>query len=336
MKNQESVYRLSCSRQKPMNLWLPLLLAVFLGACASNTAPSAGASPSAEADSAAAVTATPAPTVISTPSPLPASPPPTPTVMSQLTSPITPTVQAATPQTNTTGGVPVYTYNIINSYPHDPGAYTQGLIYVDGTMYEGTGRRGASSLRRVDLETGQIIQMLQLSPELFGEGITLFDDRIIQLTWQAHVGFVYDRESFDLLGTFNYPTEGWGLTQDGTRIIMSDGTARLYFRDPETLAETGWVDVFDNQGPVTLLNELEYIDSEVYANIYRTDHIAIINPDTGRVRAYIDLTGLLGPEDRTQPVDVLNGIAYDADQDRLFVTGKWWPKLFEIKLVLGE
>jgi glutamine cyclotransferase len=342
MKNPEPNYKLFRSRQKLIGQWMLILLALFLGACASNTTPASEAVSSPEVDSTAAVADTPGPTVASTPSPLPASPLPTPTslptptVMSQLTSPITPTIQASTTQTNATGAIPVYTYKIINSYPHDPNAYTQGLIYVDGILYEGTGRRGASTLRRVELETGQVVQRLQLPPLLFGEGITLFDDRIIQLTWQSHLGFVYDRESFELLQTFTYPTEGWGLTHDGKRIIMSDGTANLYFRDPETLEEIGRIEVDDANGPVTLLNELEYINDEVYANIYRTDRIAIINPDTGQVRAYIDLTGLLGPEDRTQPVDVLNGIAYDADHDRLFVTGKWWPKLFEIELVLVE
>ncbi|MFL5803187.1 MAG: glutaminyl-peptide cyclotransferase, partial [Roseiflexaceae bacterium] len=172
-----------------------------------------------------------------------------------------------------------------------------------------------------------------ISDTYFGEGITIFGDKILQLTWQSQVGFVYDKASFEQIGEFHYSTEGWGLTHDGTRLIMSDGTATLHFLDPQTLQETGTLDVYDNNGPVVRLNELEYINGEVYANIWQTDRIARISPQTGQVLGWINLTGLLGPEDRQQPVDVLNGIAYDAAGDRLFVTGKLWPKLFEIKLI---
>lgn len=232
--------------------------------------------------------------------------------------------------------IPTYTYTVVNSYPHDPQAFTQGLIYVDGVLYEGTGLNGRSSLRRVHLETGEVQEIVDLDQQYFGEGIALFGDRIIQLTWQSNVAFVYDAQSFERLGEFAYPTEGWGLTHDDTQLIMSDGTANLYFRDPETFAEIGRVEVRDATGPVVRLNELEYINGEVYANVWQTDRIARIDPQTGRVTGWIDLTGLLSAADRTPDVDVLNGIAYDAANDRLFVTGKLWPRLFEIDLILVE
>ena len=230
-------------------------------------------------------------------------------------------------------GVPVYSYNIVNTYPHDPDAFTQGLVFEEGVLYEGTGLLGQSTLRRVELETGDILQILELSDEFFGEGITVYEVKIIQLTWQSHVGFVYDKNSFELLQQFSYSTEGWGITHDGERLIMSDGTSTLHFLDPQTFEEIGELAVFDDDGPVAKLNELEYIQGEIYANVWQTDRIARIAPDTGRVVGWIDLEGLLTAEDRTEPVDVLNGIAYDADTDRLFVTGKLWPKLFEIELI---
>ncbi|GAB4535354.1 MAG: glutaminyl-peptide cyclotransferase [Anaerolineae bacterium] len=235
------------------------------------------------------------------------------------------------------GPVPVYTYRIVNTYPHDPAAFTQGLVFEEGgLLYEGTGLRGRSTLRKVELETGKVLKLRRLPPHLFGEGVAVLGDRIYQLTWQAHIGFVYDRESFELLAEFHYPTEGWGLTHDGQRLIMSDGTSTLHFLDPETIEETGQVQVYDDLGPVVRLNELEYVRGEVYANVWKTDRIARIDPQTGRVTGWIDLTGLLSQEDRSLPVDVLNGIAYDAQHDRLFVTGKLWPRLFEIELVLEE
>jgi glutamine cyclotransferase len=177
------------------------------------------------------------------------------------------------------------------------------------------------------------MQLHPLPPEYFGEGITIFGDRIIQLTWKARLGFVYDKDSFELLGTFRYPTEGWGMTHDGTALIMSDGSSTLRFLDPDTFEEIGQIQVFDDQGPVSMLNELEYVQGKVYANVWQTDLVAVIEPGTGQVSAWIDLQGLLEAEDYLQPVDVLNGIAYDADGERLFVTGKWWPKLFEIELL---
>jgi glutamine cyclotransferase len=235
----------------------------------------------------------------------------------------------APPVSNVT---PVYSYNVINTYSHDRGAFTQGLVFEDGVLYEGTGLNGRSSLRRVDLETGEVLQIYEL-PRFFGEGITVYGDSVIQLTYEAHVGFVYDKDSFELLREFNYSTQGWGITTDGERLIMSDGSATLYFWDPETFEETGRVEVYDRDGPVKRLNELEYIHGEVYANVWQTNRIARIDPGTGQVVGWIDLSGLLTAEDRIPPVDVLNGIAYDEKKDRLFVTGKLWPKLFEIELV---
>lgn len=231
---------------------------------------------------------------------------------------------------------PVYGYRVIRTYPHDPRAFTQGLVYEGGELFEGTGLRGQSSLRRVALETGQVLQQHALAAQFFGEGITVFGDQIIQLTWQSHLGFVYDKMSFKLLKQFSYPTEGWGITHDGQRLIMSDGTSNLYFLDPGTLAETDRVEVHDDQGPVIRLNELEYIQGEVFANVWQTNRIARIDPLTGQVRSWVDLTGLLVVTDPQQRVDVLNGIAYDAENDRLFVTGKWWPNVFEIQLITPE
>ena len=232
--------------------------------------------------------------------------------------------------------IPVYTYRIINTYPHDRNAFTQGLIFENGFLYEGTGRYKHSTLRRVELETGNVVQLYEMPERYFGEGITIYEDRIIQLTWQAKEGFVYDKESFKLLRTFDYPTEGWGITHDGKQLIMSDGTATLYLLDPETFIETGRIQVSDADGPVSRLNELEYINGEIYANIWQSDRVARISPRTGEVVGWIDLQGLLSSEDKAEAVDVLNGIAYDAVGERLFVTGKLWPKLFEIAIVASE
>ena len=240
-------------------------------------------------------------------------------------------VEVARPLTTANAATPVFGYRVLAAYPHDPQAFTQGLVYYQGDFYEGTGLRGRSSLRKVDLETGNVLQIRHLPDQYFGEGVTLFDDRLYQLTWQSHIGFIYDRASFDLLATFQYPTEGWGLTHNGRELIMSDGSATLFFLDPQTLHLLHQIQVRDENGPVRRLNELEYIDGEVYANIWQTDRIARIDPETGRVLAWIDLTGLLPPEDRPG-ANVLNGIAWDEEGERLFVTGKLWPKLFQIEL----
>ena len=228
---------------------------------------------------------------------------------------------------------PVYGYDVVRAYPHDRTAFTQGLAFDDqGALYESTGQRGQSSLRRVELSSGAVLQRHDLPASLFGEGIAVVGDRIIQLTWQAGRGFVYDKASFDLLREFAYRTEGWGLTHDGRRLIMSDGSATLYFLRPDTFTETARLTVRDHRGAVGRLNELEYVRGEILANVWQTDRIARIDPRSGHVTGWIDLTGLLKPSDRRQRVDVLNGIAYDARADRLFVTGKWWPRLFEITL----
>jgi glutamine cyclotransferase len=226
-----------------------------------------------------------------------------------------------------------YTYNIVNVYPHDETAFTQGLVFEDGVLYEGTGLYGHSTLRRVELETGNLLQLFTLPTQFFGEGITIFDDKIIQLTWQSNQGFVYDKNSFELLQDFTYPTEGWGITYDGSKLIMSDGTATLYFLDTETFSQVSQIEVYDNEtGPVTRINELEYVQGKVYANIWQEEKIAIINPQTGQVSSWINLEGIQNLEN-LDVGSVLNGIAYDETEDKLFVTGKRWPQLFEIDLV---
>jgi len=229
--------------------------------------------------------------------------------------------------------IPVYTYKVVNTYPHDRSAFTEGLVFEDGVLYEGTGLHGYSTLRRVRLETGEILQIRELPPQYFGEGLTIYGNKIIQLTWQSHIGLVYDKYSFKLLQEFSYPDEGWGITYDGRHLIMSDGTSTLHFLDPETFEEISQIKVSANDIPVTRINELEYIQGEIYANIWQTERIARIDPLTGQVIGWIDLKGILSPEDDSETVDVLNGIAYDAKNDRLFVTGKFWPKLFEIELM---
>jgi glutamine cyclotransferase len=226
----------------------------------------------------------------------------------------------------------LYGYKVVATYPHDAGAFTQGLQYVDGRLYEGTGLNGYSTLRRVNLTTGEVEQRLDLAEQYFGEGIAVIEDRIYQLTWQSNVAFLYDRESFELVDQFSYPTEGWGLTFDGQDLIMSDGSSTLFRRDPETFAEVGRIEVTDRGTPVNRLNELEHVGNQVWANVWQTDEIVMIDPANGRVTARLDLAGLL-PSDVAANADVLNGIAYDAVDDLIFVTGKFWPTLFEIELV---
>ena len=230
--------------------------------------------------------------------------------------------------------IPTYSYRIARAFPHDPDAYTQGLLYDSGFLYESTGHYGQSSLRKVELETGAVVQLHQLDDRFFGEGLALFGNRLLQLTWRAHKGFAYRLNSFEPLAEFAYPTEGWGLTCDGELLVMSDGSATLYFRDPFTFAEVSRVAVVAQGRPVPQLNELEWVAGEVFANIWQTDTIARIDPATGQVAGWIDLTGLLSDADRRgSNAEVLNGIAYDPEGERLFVTGKWWPKLYQIELI---
>ncbi len=231
---------------------------------------------------------------------------------------------------------PVYSYRIVNTYPHDQDAFTQGLVFENGAIYAGTGLYGKSSLRKVDLETGNILQIYELPARYFGEGITIFEDIIVQLTWKSNTGFIYDKRGFKLLRDFTYATEGWGITHDGKRLIMSDGTSALYFLNPETFRIIGHIEVYDNSLPVNRLNELEYINGQIYANVWQTNDIAIIDPQSGQVSGWIDLSELAPSQYASTSIDVLNGIAYDTEKERLFITGKLWPWLFEIKLVLKE
>jgi len=224
-----------------------------------------------------------------------------------------------------------YTYGTVNVYPHDVDAFTEGLVFDSDFLYESTGLYGNSTLRRVDLETGAVLQLLSLQAQYLGEGIAVVGDKIVQLTWQSHVGFVYDKASFSLLQEFLYPTEGWGLAYDGSRLIISDGSANLFFLDPVTFQKVGQVAVHDT-GPVTELNELEYVNGTVYANIWREEKIAVINPQDGQVVAWIDLAGVQDLKNQ-DPNNMLNGIAYDANGHRLLVTGKMWPHVYEINLI---
>jgi glutamine cyclotransferase len=227
---------------------------------------------------------------------------------------------------------PVATYNVVRTYPHDPQAFTQGLVYHQGVLYESTGKYGRSRLREVRLETGEVVRQRRLRPRFFGEGIALFHGRIIQLTWKSQMGFVWNRADFDRLRSFRYRGEGWGITHDGSRLIVSNGTSTLAFWDPQTFREIGRLTVREGGRPVTFLNELEYVKGEIYANVWQSDRIARIDPETGCVTGWIDLTGLLGPRMMDEEA-VLNGIAYDEAGDRLFVTGKYWPQVFEIEPV---
>ena len=231
-----------------------------------------------------------------------------------------------------TTGATIHGFRIINTYPHDPEAFTQGLVFHKGYLYEGTGLHGHSTLRKVELRTGRLLKSHRLPIEFFGEGITIWQNKLIQLTWQSHTGFIYDHQSFRLMGTFSYPTEGWGITCDGNNLIMSNGTAILRFIDPRKFTVVKQIEVKDRGRPVPYLNELEYIKGEIFANVWDTGYIARISPQTGRVLGWIDLRGLYRLVDDGKRADVLNGIAYDTKNNRLFVTGKFWPKLFEIRL----
>jgi len=227
---------------------------------------------------------------------------------------------------------PVSSYRIVKIYPHDRAAFTEGLFFQDGVLWESTGQNGSSWIRKVRLENGEVLQQTPLEPQYFGEGIVAWKKSLIQLTYKTEIGFVYDITTMKRLRSFNYTGEGWALTHDGTRIIMSDGSSSLRFLEPETLKETGRLPVKDAGKPVLELNELEFVKGEILANVWKTERIARISPKTGQVIGWVDLSGLLDPRDATG-VDVMNGIAYDAAGDRLFVTGKLWPKLFEIRIV---
>lgn len=224
-----------------------------------------------------------------------------------------------------------YTYKVINTYPHDDKAYTQGLLFHDGFLYEGTGQRGASNIRKVALESGEIVIQRDLDTRYFGEGITLFNDRFYQLSWQGRKGWIYDKDSLQEIKTFNYATEGWGLTNNDTSLILSDGTNIIYFLDPETMSKKGKIEVYSGMVPVDQLNELEMIDGKLYANVWQTDQIVIIDPLSGKVEGIINLKDIYADHDQYDRV--LNGIAWDKENNRLFVTGKYWPNLYEIELV---
>jgi len=227
---------------------------------------------------------------------------------------------------------PFLEFDIVRTLPHDRQAFTQGLLYRDGYLYESTGLEGQSTLRKVDLETGRVVRMVRVPAPHFAEGLAEAGGRLFQLTWQSGIGFIYEFDTFKPLGTFAYGGEGWGLAYDGTRLVMSDGSDELRFLDPASLKETGRVTVKDGGRPLRNINELEVIRGEIFANVWMTEQIVSIAPATGRVTGRLNLRGLLTAEDLRQQVDVMNGIAYDPAGDRLFVTGKWWPKLFEIRL----
>jgi len=224
------------------------------------------------------------------------------------------------------------TYEVVNSYPHDPTSFTQGLLWRDGGFYESTGQYGESKLRRLEFPSGRVLKEVHLAAELFGEGLALVDDRLIQLTWKSQRGFVYDRNTFRLLREFSYRAEGWGLTYDGQNLILSDGSSELFFLDPQTFTPVRSLVVRMNGQPISELNELEFIEGEIWANVWQTDLILRIDPSTGHVTSFLDLKGILAPSDKTGKEDVLNGVAFDAERKRIFVTGKLWPRIFEIRV----
>ncbi len=228
---------------------------------------------------------------------------------------------------------PVFGYKLVNTYPHNSDSFTQGLVFDKGVLHESTGLNGRSAVKIVDLKTGKTIKSQELPDRYFGEGIAVVDNKIIQLTWRSKMGFIYNKETLKLIKKFSYQTQGWGITYDGKYLIMSDGSAMLYFMDPNTFKVIGTLEVYGDSGKVSKLNELEYIDGEIYANIWGEEKIARISPKTGRVTAWIDLSGLLSDKDSELRIDVLNGVAFNSENGNLYVTGKLWPKLFEIELV---
>ncbi|MCF6297263.1 MAG: glutaminyl-peptide cyclotransferase [Flavobacteriaceae bacterium] len=229
----------------------------------------------------------------------------------------------------------VYSYKIINEYPHDSKAFTQGFEYHNGFLYESTGQRGKSTLRKVELKTGKVLQKINIDKKYFAEGMTIFNNKIYQLTWQGNVGFVYNLESFELEKTFNYnkSKEGWGLTHDNKRLIKTDGTERIWFLNPETLKEESFIEAYTNSRKAEKLNELEFIEGKIYANLWQQNSILIVNPKNGAIEGIVNLKGLQSKVGKEGNDKVLNGIAYDAENNRLFVTGKEWNKVFEIELV---
>lgn len=243
------------------------------------------------------------------------------------------TASVANLKTSRNGTVPLYGYEVVHTWPHDPGAYTQGLLFQDGKLLESTGQVGHSSLRRVEIETGKLLQKVDVLPPYFAEGITLLKGKIYQLTWQHQVGFIYDAWTFEKIGEFHYAGEGWGLANDGQSLILSDGSNRIRFIDPANFEVRKTIAVVDGRSAIDALNELEYVQGEIYANIWHANRIARIDPQTGSVVGWIDLTGILALSEVSAEEAVLNGIAYDETNRRLFVTGKLWPKLFEIRLI---
>jgi len=230
------------------------------------------------------------------------------------------------------GPAPKYSYQIVNMWPHDSNAFTQGLILMDGKLLESTGQEGFSSLRRVELESGKVLQKVDVPEPYFAEGMTQLNGKVYQLTWQHKLGFIYDAQTFNRLGQFNYQGEGWGLTTDGQSLILSDGTPNIRFIDPANFQVTKTINVTDQNRPIRELNELEYVKGEIYANVWHDNRIATIDPQSGRVNSWIDLTGLMPEGELLDPEAVLNGIAYDQASDKLIVTGKLWPRVYEIKV----
>jgi glutamine cyclotransferase len=242
-------------------------------------------------------------------------------------------IDAAPPNANAShAAVPLYGYEIVNTFPHDPDAFTQGLVFHDGALLESTGLERHSTLRRVELQTGRVLQNVDVPRDFFAEGMTLFNGKIYQLTWKGEKGFVYDPQTLQKTGEFTYDGQGWGLTHDADSLILSDGSNKIRFIDPADYHVKRAISVTDGSRPVMELNELEYVKGEIYANVWHRNFVARIDPQTGRVKGWIDLSGLLKPGDVTNDEAVLNGIAYDEAADRLFVTGKLWPKLFEVRL----
>ncbi len=227
----------------------------------------------------------------------------------------------------------IYTYKVKKTWPHNPKSYTQGLEFCDGFLYEGTGQYGESMLSKLNLDKNEVLQSVNLPDDVFGEGITILKDKVYELTWRSNIGYVYEKSDLKELYEFNYPTEGWGLTNNGTDLIMSDGSENIYFLDTEMIQEKNKIQIYDNKGPIKNLNELEYIDGIIYANVYQTDLIVAFDAKSGKVLKRIDLTGLLNKDAIKTPVDVLNGIAWDKNNKRFIVTGKWWPTFFQIELI---